>query len=785
MLKKITPVQPSLNLLSRASLFLALAAPLSSVGATLKWVGASGALITASTSWVVVDPVSYQPTGAGNQAPTAADVLVFDGAQTPTVSVQTTAADFNISQLFLINNISTSFIAPSNGNGDGTIILTNNISGDDFVIGAGSSLTLSTTASTTNRYTTLKLNTGATAAIAGTLTLTGNGNGTPLPQRLIAASPSAIQVQSGGSIVAGNIIGYPFGTNGTIPTGNNNTNSDVASTAGSVVFNAGATFRQVTGGEPFGNGSTGVAVFNSGSTYIYSGGTFSSVGQQYGNLQLLAAATVAGTANLTILNDLTVTGATVNLNVVGTGTTAGTSIGGNVFINSNATPTAGALSFAPANASNVIFNGTAAQSVGGIGSGSGSGTLSFGNNARLVVNNTSGTTTGVTLLKPLTVAAGLTLTDGVLTTLPVGGVSNALTVPYNVTSSTDALVTGGSSSSFVSGPLTRSTSTAATGRPNIVYPLGSVRAGALAYRPITFSPNQPSANTYTVQQVEGAPTNRTFPSDNSIRRVSRIRYYTLTPGSGATFNNATITLTFGPDDQVDNGNFLRVAQGVGTTWANLFGNASFTSTTPPFFSGSIQSSQPFSTGGDFVLASTQLSQDPGNNPLPVTLTRFSATAKPTSVLLTWATAAELHNAYFEVQRSTDGQSFSTLGRVQGAGTTSTGATYHYSDSKPLTTQTYYRLRQVDVDGTSSFSSVVTVSGKLAASFYPNPSNAFITLPGTTQTVQYRLYTTTGKILLAGSAQGGSTLDIQRVPAGIYFLEISTNGQHNVQRFVRQ
>ncbi|MCA8831426.1 beta strand repeat-containing protein [Hymenobacter pini] len=766
-------------------MFLAFIAPLSSTGATLKWVGTAGALITASTSWVVVDPVSYQPTGAGNQAPTAADALVFDGAQTPTVSVQTTAADFNISQLFLINNVSASFIAPSNGNGDGTIILTNNISGDDLIVSAGSSLTLSSTASTTNRYTTLKLNTGATAAIAGTVTLTGNGNGSPLPQRLIAASSSAIQVQNGGSIVASNIIGYPFGTTGTIPTGNNNTNSDVASTAGSVVFNSGATFRQVTGGEPFGNGSTGIAVFNSGSTYIYSGGTFSSVGQQYGNLQLLATATVAGTANLTILNDLTVTGATVNLNVVGTGTMAGTSIGGNVFINSNATPTAGTLNFAPASASNVIFNGTAAQSVGGIGTGSGSGTLTFGGNARLVINNTSGTTTGVTLLKPLTVAAGLTLTNGVLTTLPVGGVSNALSVPYNVASSTDALVTGGSSSSFVSGPLTRSTSAAATGRPNIVYPVGSIRAGALVYRPVTFSPNQPSANTYTIQQIEGAPTNRTFPADNSIRRVSRIRYYTLTTGSGATFNNATITLTFGPDDQVDNGNFLRIAQGVGTSWVNLSGNTSFTSTTPPYFSGSIQSSQPFSTGGDFVLASTQLSQAAGNNPLPVTLISFSAERRGQAVLVNWATAIEKNNASFEVLRSNDGKSFQVISRVKGQGTTNSSSTYTFIDNAALNGLTYYQLRQVDLDGTATLSSVVVVAAELQATFYPNPSNTSITLPAIDGGVEYQIYSVTGKAVASGKSAGNATVDVQSIPAGVYILELTSAGKRTVQRFVRQ
>lgn len=174
--------------------------------------------------------------------------------------------------------------------------------------------------------------------------------------------------------------------------------------------------------------------------------------------------------------------------------------------------------------------------------------------------------------------------------------------------------------------------------------------------------------------------------------------------------------------------------------------------------------------------------------LPVTLTSFSAKAQPSGVMLNWTTATEVNNAYFEVQRSADGQSFAAIGKVQGSGTTSTGATYSFSDTRPVASLTYYRLRQVDMDGTEAFSAVVTVaagSGKPVATFYPNPGNTSITLPNTPQDVQYRLYTATGRTVLAGRAAGGTELDVQRVPAGLYFLELITDGHQNVQRFVRQ
>jgi len=173
-------------------------------------------------------------------------------------------------------------------------------------------------------------------------------------------------------------------------------------------------------------------------------------------------------------------------------------------------------------------------------------------------------------------------------------------------------------------------------------------------------------------------------------------------------------------------------------------------------------------------------------PLPVTLTRFAATRQEHAVAVTWATAAEIQNAYFEVQRSMDGVHFAALGQVAGNGTTNMGATYSFLDQQPLSAVAYYRLKQVDIDGTSAFSSVVTVAGRrLSASFYPNPSSQYITLPVTGGLIQYRVYSSTGQTLAAGEAQGGAAVDLQRVPTGIYFLELLVEGQRNVQRFARQ
>ena len=113
-------------------------------------------------------------------------------------------------------------------------------------------------------------------------------------------------------------------------------------------------------------------------------------------------------------------------------------------------------------------------------------------------------------------------------------------------------------------------------------------------------------------------------------------------------------------------------------------------------------------------------------PLPVTLVRFAAQCQQQEGLLTWATASETHNAYFEVESSADGVTFHALGRVVGAGTTSQAHTYQFADAdlaRYATTTVYYRLRQVDTDGSSTYSPVRTVAlptGAGAVATFPSP-----------------------------------------------------------------
>jgi hypothetical protein len=175
------------------------------------------------------------------------------------------------------------------------------------------------------------------------------------------------------------------------------------------------------------------------------------------------------------------------------------------------------------------------------------------------------------------------------------------------------------------------------------------------------------------------------------------------------------------------------------------------------------------------------------SPLPVELTRFDATAKGTGVNLTWATATEKNNDRFEVQRSATGDAYTTIGTVKGQGSTTMAHDYNFLDSHALAGTSYYRLRQVDTDGTFSFSPVVAVQTEAStkAMLYPNPSANQLILPAGVGVVQYRIFNSLGQTLLSGQATDNDRLDITSLPKGPFFLELSGATGHYTQRLMRQ
>ncbi|GAB3871936.1 hypothetical protein GCM10028824_21730 [Hymenobacter segetis] len=155
--------------------------------------------------------------------------------------------------------------------------------------------------------------------------------------------------------------------------------------------------------------------------------------------------------------------------------------------------------------------------------------------------------------------------------------------------------------------------------------------------------------------------------------------------------------------------------------------------------------------------------------------------------LSWATASEKNSDRFEIQRSATGEAYETLGLVKGQGNTTLAHDYSFVDSRSLAGTAYYRLRQVDSDGTFSYSPVVTVQTEASAKvvLYPNPSANQLILPAGLGVVEYRVFNALGQTLLAGKATDNDRLDITSLPKGPFFLELSGATGHRTQRLLRE
>ena len=176
----------------------------------------------------------------------------------------------------------------------------------------------------------------------------------------------------------------------------------------------------------------------------------------------------------------------------------------------------------------------------------------------------------------------------------------------------------------------------------------------------------------------------------------------------------------------------------------------------------------------------------GTPALPVTLTTFTAEPeRPGTVRLSWSTTAEYTNDYFTVERATHGTPWEPLARVEGQGTSVHHTNYHYVDRHPPAQTVYYRLRQVDVDGSFTYSPVVAVTGAEKFSdglqVVPNPATRFVTLARSPDSAAPRIFDLRGVEVTSrvATVQGPTSvqLDLGDLPAGAYVI-------HSDRRAVR-
>ncbi|MBK6950228.1 MAG: T9SS type A sorting domain-containing protein [Haliscomenobacter sp.] len=168
-------------------------------------------------------------------------------------------------------------------------------------------------------------------------------------------------------------------------------------------------------------------------------------------------------------------------------------------------------------------------------------------------------------------------------------------------------------------------------------------------------------------------------------------------------------------------------------------------------------------------------------PLPITLTNFEAKPGPSSVSLTWRTASELNNDYLIVERSANGTDFAALVRIKGLGTTDGPQDYQFTDHTPLAGINYYRLRQVDFDGTTKIHPTTSVlfngETQLGLSAFPNPASIALQVRwggDAALETECRLFNLQGQLVFQSRLAPGILsleLPIQQMAPGAYLLQV--------------
>ncbi len=182
--------------------------------------------------------------------------------------------------------------------------------------------------------------------------------------------------------------------------------------------------------------------------------------------------------------------------------------------------------------------------------------------------------------------------------------------------------------------------------------------------------------------------------------------------------------------------------------------------------------------------------------IPVELAMFTASTKDGSVHLKWQTATETNNKGFEIERKTGNSNWIALGFVQGYGTTTENHNYSFIDKNSTSEKCYYRLKQIDFDGTVNYSSEIEVGSNVIKSYaigqnYPNPFNPStlisFSVPKESR-VSLKIFNSVGQLVkeLVNGVKAPGTYDVKfdasQLSSGIYFYSIEANATNGTGIF---
>jgi hypothetical protein len=174
-----------------------------------------------------------------------------------------------------------------------------------------------------------------------------------------------------------------------------------------------------------------------------------------------------------------------------------------------------------------------------------------------------------------------------------------------------------------------------------------------------------------------------------------------------------------------------------------------------------------------------------DGPLPVKFISFDAKLdRNIGTILQWKTAQERNNKGFEIEMSTDGSHFESIGFVDGAGNSQRTQAYEFIAS-PFTAA-YYRIKQIDFDGNFEYSEVVYSGNQESEmAILPNPFVASFSIQSNQEIQKIELIDLTGRVVLSENINAlEANINTSELPKGIYFINIYQGTKVNTQRIIK-
>lgn len=392
-------------------------------------------------------------------------------------------------------------------------------------------------------------------------------------------------------------------------------------------------------------------------------------------------------------------------------------------------------------ASGITFAGTSAQTIP-------ADMLVSATLPNLTINNAS----GVTIASNITITSLLTFTAGILNT---GAFT--LILADNATSA------GNGTGKYVDGNLQK------TGDDEFIFPVGN---GGV-YAPIKIGAPALTTDHFTASfhYTDPTPTYNTNLHDVSLDHVCTQAYWMLNRTGGS--SNVAVTMYWDNSSGITTPADIRVARWNGSQWDNE-GNAAWAGDAN---SGWLTSNTIINFS-PFTFASVG-----AGNPLPVELLNFEAVANDKTVDLNWITASEINSAYFEIEKPDNSDNWISIGKIDAAGNSTTVNQYHLTDHQPKSGINFYRLKQVDIDGKTTYSEIVSanINSNNTPTVFPCPANNFVTVQlNNTEfaNTTISVINASGIMVIEQTTVTGlvTSIDISDLTPGLYFVQTSNGNE---------